>query len=163
MTGGGDETAASSQPDGLLERLHAVLPDVYTRNYVAKFAVALAVIVVVLAAVGFGSYLQIQDRVVSDAVTDLETSATHRADSIGQWRTTTETEAIAIAAAGVYVTGTPADIRQYLTTAATAESSQIRSLHYVSTVDNSQIVVASTGTNTEAGHRGRSNPRGSPL
>ncbi|WP_336330765.1 sensor histidine kinase [Haloarcula sp. CGMCC 1.2071] len=149
MTGGGDETAASSQPDGLLERLHTVLPDVYTRNYVAKFAVALAVIVVVLAAVGFGSYLQIQDRVVSDAVTDLETSATHRADSIGQWRTTTETEAIAIAAAGVYGTGTPADIRQYLTTAATAESSQIRSLHYVSAVDDSQIVVASTGTNTE--------------
>ncbi|MFY4814126.1 sensor histidine kinase [Haloarcula sp. AONF1] len=149
MTGGGDKTAASSQPDGLRERLHAVLPDVYTRNYAAKFAVALAVIVVVLAAVGFGSYSLIQERVVSDAATDLETSATHRADSIEQWRSTTETEAIAIAATGVYGTGTPADIRQYLTTAATAESSQIRSLHYVSTVDDSQIVVASTRTSTE--------------
>ncbi|GAA3867276.1 hypothetical protein GCM10022627_17390 [Haloarcula argentinensis] len=149
MTGGGDKTAASSQPDGLRERIHAVLPDVYSRNYAAKFAVALAVIVVVLAAVGFGSYSLIQERVVSDAATDLETSATHRADSIEQWRSTTETEAIAIAAPGVYGTGTPADIRQYLTTAATAESSQIRSLHYVSTVDDSQIVVASTGTSTE--------------
>ncbi|MHC3380966.1 sensor histidine kinase [Haloarcula sp. H-GB5] len=149
MTGGGDKTAASSQSDGLRERLHAVLPDVYTRNYAAKFAVALAVIIVVLAAVGFGSYSLIQERVVSDAVMDLETSATHRADSIEQWRSTTETEAIAIAASGVYGTGTPADIRQYLTTAATAESSQIRSLHYVSTVDDSQIVIASTGTSTE--------------
>ncbi|EMA30230.1 sensor histidine kinase [Haloarcula japonica] len=146
MTGGGDKTAASSQPDGLIERLHAALPDVYARNYAVKFAVALAVIVVVLAAVGFGSYLQIQERVVSDAATDLEVSATHRADSIEQWRTTTETETIAIAAARVYDTGTPADIRQYLTT---AESSQIRSLHYVSTIDDSQIVIASTGTNTE--------------
>jgi len=130
-------------------RLRAVVSGVYTRDYAAKFAVALAVIVVVLTAVGFGSYLQIQDRVVSDAATDLETSATHRADSIEQWRTTTESETIAIAAAEVYDTGTPADIRQYLTTAATAASSQIRSLHYVSTVDDSQIVVASTGTNTE--------------
>ncbi|MDQ2072268.1 sensor histidine kinase [Haloarcula sp. H-GB4] len=146
MTGSGDETAASSQPDGLLERLHAVVPDMYARSYTAKFAVALAVIVVVLAAVGFGSYLQIQERIVSDAATDLETSATHRADSIEQWRTTTETEATAIAAAGVYDTGTSADVRQYLTT---AESSQIRSLHYVSTVDDSQMVVASTETNTE--------------
>ena len=149
MTGGGDETAASSQPDGMTGRLRAVVSGVYTRDYAAKFAVALAVIVVVLTAVGFGSYLQIQDRVVSDAATDLETSATHRADSIEQWRTTTESETIAIAAAEVYDTGTPADIRQYLTTAATAASSQIRSLHYVSTVDDSQIVVASTGTNTE--------------
>ena len=143
MTGGGDETAASSQPDGLLERLRAV---VLNRSYTAKFAVALAVIVIVLAAVGFGSYLQIQERIVSDAATDLETSATHHADSIEQWRTTTETETIAIAAAGVYDTGTSTDIRQYLTT---AESSQVRSLHYVSTVDGSQMVVASTETSTE--------------
>ncbi|RLM33896.1 sensor histidine kinase [Haloarcula sp. Atlit-120R] len=149
MTGGGDETAGSGQHDGLRERLRAALPGVYARNYAAKFAVALAVIVVVLAAVGFGSYLQIQKRVVSDAATDLETSATHRADSIEQWRTTTETNAIAIAAAGVYDTGTPADIRQYLTTAATAESSRVRSLHYVSTVDDSEVVVASTDQSTD--------------
>ncbi|KAA9397822.1 sensor histidine kinase [Haloarcula sp. CBA1130] len=149
MTGGGDETAASSQPDGLIEQLHAILPDASVRNYAAKFAVALAVIVVVLTAVGFGSYLQIQERVVSGAAADLETSATYRAESIEQWRTTTETEAVAITAAGVYDTGTPADIRQYLTTIATAESSQIRSLHYISTIADSQIVVASTGTNTE--------------
>ncbi|NLV06519.1 HAMP domain-containing protein [Haloarcula rubripromontorii] len=149
MTGGGDETARSSQPDGLRERLHTVLPAVYARNYAAKFAVALAVIAVVLAAVGFGSYLQIQKQVVSDATTDLETSAMHRADSIEQWRTTTETETIAIAATGVYDTGTAAEVRQYLTTAATAESSQIRSLHYVSTVDDSQLIVASTEESTE--------------
>ncbi|MGB9932084.1 sensor histidine kinase [Haloarcula amylolytica] len=149
MTGGGDDNAASSRRDGVTARLHAVVPGVFARSYTAKFAVALAVIVVVLAAVGFVSYLQIQERVVSDAATDLETTATHRAGSIEQWRTTTETEAVAIAAAGVYDTGTPADIRQYLATVATAESSQIRSLHYVSTVDDSQTVVASTETNTE--------------
>ncbi|EMA02043.1 Signal transduction histidine kinase [Haloarcula vallismortis] len=149
MTGGGDEIAGSSQRDGLRERLQTVLPSMYTRNYAVKFAVALAVIVIVLAAVGFGSYLQIQNRVVSDATTDLETSATHRADSIEQWRATTEAEATTIAAAGVYDTGTSADIRQYLTTIATAESSQTRSLHYVSTVGDSQLIVASTGTDTE--------------
>jgi two-component system OmpR family sensor kinase len=149
MTGGGDEPAASSQRDGVTERLHAVVPGVHARNYTAKFAVALAVLAVVLTAVGFGSYLQIQEQVVSDAATDLETSATHRADDIEQWRTATESEAVAIAATGVYDAGTPADIRQYLSTVVTAESSRLRSLHYVATADDSQAVVASTETNTE--------------
>jgi len=149
MTDGGDETAASSQPDGVTERLHAVVPGVYARSYTAKFAVALAVIVVVLAAVGFGSYLHIQEQVVSDAAMDLETSATHRAEGIEQWRTTSETKTVAVAATAVYDSGTNADIRQYLSTVATAESSRIRSLHYVATADDSQTVVASTETNTE--------------
>ena len=149
MTGGGDETAASSQPDGLIAWLHAAIANVSARNYAAKFAVALTVLVVVLATVGFGSYLQIQDRVVSDAATDLETTATHRADSIAQWRATAETEVVAIAAAEVYDTGMPADIRQYLTTVTAAESSQIQSLHYVSTVDDSRTIIASTEANME--------------
>ncbi|GCF12143.1 hypothetical protein Harman_00780 [Haloarcula mannanilytica] len=146
MTGGGDETAASSQRDGVTERLRGLMPAVYTRNYAAKVAVALAVIAVILAAVGFVSYLQVQDRVVSDAAADLEASATYQASAIEQWRATTEADAVTIAAAQVYDTGTVAEIRQYLASAATAEASQGRSLHYVSTVEGTRTIVASTET-----------------
>jgi signal transduction histidine kinase len=146
MTGGGDETAASSQRDSLTERLRGLLPAAYTRNYAAKVAVALAVIVVILAAVGFVSYLQVQDRVVDDGTADLEASATYQASAIEQWRATTEADAVTIAAAQVYDTGTATDIRQYLASAATAESPQSRSLHYVSTVDGTRTIVASSET-----------------
>ncbi|MDS0221623.1 sensor histidine kinase [Haloarcula sp. S1AR25-5A] len=144
MTGGGDETAASKQRDGVTERLHGLLPGVFTRNYAAKVAVALAVIVVILAAVGFVSYIQVQDRVVGDGIADLEASATYQASAIEQWRATTEADAVTIAAAQVYNTGTTTEIRQYLASVTTAESSQYRSLHYVSTVEGTQTIVAST-------------------
>jgi len=149
MTGGGEETAVPSQDDGAADRIRNIIPAVYVRSYAAKVAVALAVIAVVLTAVGSVGYLQVQDRIADDAAADLEASATDRASAIEQWRTTTETETVALAAAPVYESGTRVDIRRYFDTVATAESAQIRSLQYVSTADDSQTVVASTETARE--------------
>jgi signal transduction histidine kinase len=146
MTGGGEETAVPSQDDGAAD---GTGPAVYARSYAAKVAVALAVIAVVLTAVSSVGYLQVQDRIADDAAADLEASATDRASAIEQWRTTTETETVALAAAPVYESGSRADIRRYFDTVATAESAQISSLQYVSTADESRTVVASTETARE--------------
>ncbi|WP_424004701.1 ATP-binding protein [Haloarcula salina] len=121
-----------------------LVPTFVSRNYAAKFAVALLVVIVVLSAVGSVSYYQVHQRVERDAKTDLRTSASHHADTVAAWRSDTEAMTATVAASPVFGEGTTADVRRHLVASLGADASPIRGLYYAEPSDGGYTVVAST-------------------
>ncbi len=144
--GHGGECSATDSPNGgeSASRLGRLVPTFVSRNYAAKFSVALLVVLVVLSAVGAVSYHQIQHRVERDATTDLRTSASHHADAVAAWRADTASMTATVSSSPVFGEGTTADVRRHLVASLAADASSVRGLYYVTSSGGGYTVVAST-------------------
>ncbi|WP_284011138.1 methyl-accepting chemotaxis protein [Haloarcula pelagica] len=60
-------------------------PEFVRRRYAAKFAISMLVVLVVIAAIGTGSYLQIQSELREDTRTQLQSRASMQATAVGGW------------------------------------------------------------------------------
>jgi len=138
---GTSDARAGGESTGALDRL---VPTFVSRNYAAKFAVAVVAVLVLLSAVGAVSYHQIQHRVERDATTDLRTSASHNADAVAAWRVDTEATTATVAASPVFGDGTTADVRRHLIASLAADTSSARALYYFTPSDGGYTVVSST-------------------
>lgn len=127
--------------------VRSLVPGVVRRNYALKFALALLVVVLLIAGIGAISYVQIQGIIEEDAEETLQSSATLRADAVDEWVAGMESQTRGIAAADVYGTQDPEQIRDHLQDSQTLAGEDVVNVHYVDPAANE--IVASTDADYE--------------
>ncbi|MCU4974110.1 sensor histidine kinase [Halobacteria archaeon AArc-m2/3/4] len=125
----------------------SVLPGVVRRNYALKFALALLVVVLLIAAIGIVSFVQIQEIIEDDAENTLRSTATIQADSVSEWTAGMESQTRGIAASDVYGTRDRERIRDHLRDSQTLVGAEIVGAHYVG--PDHEAIVASTDPDYE--------------
>lgn len=125
-----DRSGDESRP--LLARVtRSVLPGFVRRAYAVKFVLALLLVVLLVAGVGVGSYLQIQEITEADAANTLRSASTVEADVIGGWHSTVESQTRGAATAGIFRTGDDTEIRDHLQESRRMGEPSVTAVHYV--------------------------------
>ena len=124
--------------------VRSIVPGVVRRSYALKFTLALLVVVLLIAGIGAASYVQIQGIIEEDAERTLQSSATLRSDAVSEWLAGMESQTRGIAAADVYGTQDPEQIREHLRDSQTLVGEDVVGIHYVDP-DGDEIVASTEG------------------
>ncbi|WP_324760485.1 methyl-accepting chemotaxis protein [Haloarcula sp. GH36] len=108
-------------------------PEFVRRRYAAKFAISMLVVLVVIAAIGTGSYLQIQSELQEDTRTQLQSRASMQATAIGGWVEEMQVQTRFISAAGPMQAQQPRTVDRYLGSAQNLGTLDILAVHVVDT------------------------------
>ena len=128
--------------DTFLERvLRRVAPDAVARSYLAKFLVALVVVVLAIGAVGAVTYAETTDQLEASAQSDYTAVAELSATEAGGW-TSDRRGTVAGAADNDIYSEDPAAVAAYLSSHLSRASDGVRAFHYIDPDDGA--VIAST-------------------
>jgi|GEM_PF-1048291 len=137
--------ANGSESDGtagtVRETVGRLVPGPVRRSYALKFAVAMLVVIVLIAVVGVGSYVQIRGIIEDDAENTLRSTATVQADSVSEWMSGMRAQVRGFAGSNVYATEDPARIGKTLDASHAQASTEVAGIHYV---DAGGTILAST-------------------
>ncbi|MFB6151368.1 MAG: sensor histidine kinase [Haloarculaceae archaeon] len=109
----------------------SLTPGPVRRSYALQFALAMAVVILVVAGVGAASYGQIRGIIEDDAENTLRSTATLQADSVGDWVAALRSQARGFASSDVYGTGEATQIQAHLVDSLAVAGSDVVGLHYV--------------------------------
>lgn len=119
-----------------------VTPEFVRRSYLAKFGVAILVVVLCIGAVGATTYVQTSDQLEEQARSEYTTASTSSASSVSEWRQERTNNARMLAEYNVLVGGNYSQIQSFLNDEITSMPSDVKNIHYVQF--QSQESVAST-------------------
>ncbi|MFC7078469.1 methyl-accepting chemotaxis protein [Haloarcula halophila] len=108
-------------------------PEFVRRRYAAKFAISMLVVLVVIATIGAGSYLQIQSELQEDTRTQLQSRASMQATAIGGWVEEMQVQTRFISAAGPMQAQQSTTVDRYLRSAQNLGTLDILAVHVVDT------------------------------
>jgi methyl-accepting chemotaxis protein len=117
-------------------------PGFVRRSYLAKFGVAILVVVLCIGAVGATTYVQTSDQLEEQAKTEYTTAATSSASSVSEWRQERTNNVRMMAQYNVLVEGNYSQIQSFLNDEITSMPVDVQNIHYVQF--QSQESVAST-------------------
>jgi signal transduction histidine kinase len=123
-----------------------LVPGPVRRSYALKFAVAMAVVILLVTAVGVGSYVQIRGIIEDDAENTLRSTATVQADSVGEWLAGMRAQVRGFSGSNVYATENPERIGETLDASQAQASADVTGIHYV---DADGTILASTVADLE--------------
>ncbi|WP_276274017.1 methyl-accepting chemotaxis protein [Haloarcula litorea] len=106
-------------------------PAVVRRRYAAKFAISMAVVVLVVAAIGGASYVQIQSNLREDTRSELQSRAAMQATAVGNWVEELQVQTRFISAAEELRGTEPTTVNAYLGTARNLGTLDIVAVHVV--------------------------------
>jgi len=117
------------------------VPEFIRRRYLAKFVIAILSVVLVIAAVGAISYVEIDETVRADANAQLETTAEMQAEQISSWVESLTVQTRTASASPVLRNGDPQEIQGHLVEEQARMGVNVRAIHYIE-ADTGNIVTS---------------------
>ncbi|WP_135365764.1 sensor histidine kinase [Halosimplex halophilum] len=151
----GSEAGADGRTSAVRRVGGRLVPGPVRRSYALKFAVAMAVVILVITAVGVGSYVQIRGIIEDDAENTLQSTAALQADSVSEWMSGMQAQVRGFAGTDAYATGDPERIDEALSASAAQASADVAGIHYV---DADGRIAASTVADLEGSEVDTSRP-----
>ncbi|WP_049921902.1 methyl-accepting chemotaxis protein [Halopiger djelfimassiliensis] len=130
--------------------LSKLVPSFIRSRYLFKFVISILAVVLVIGAVGFVSYVEIDEMVRSDSNEQLESTAEMQADAIGEWVESMRVQTRTASASPVLQEDDPQAIQARIVEDQARMGVDVRAIHYVDT-ENGEIV-----TSTASQFRGKS-------
>ena len=136
------ETAADGASDSLRSQL--LSPSGIRQHYLAKFTVALVLVVVVIGLVGAGTYVQTQSAIQGDSTDELATTAQLQSNTASEWVAGMRSQTALLA--DQTRLGSPSslnygDANRYLAAGSDRASASVVAVHYVD-VTSSRVLVS---------------------
>lgn len=122
-----------------------VTPGFVRRSYLAKFGVALLVVVLCIGAVGATTYVQTSDQLQQQAETEYTTAATVSASSVFEWRQERSNNARMMAQYSVLVDGNYSQIQSFLNGEIGSMPTDVQNLHYVQLKTRESVASTNSG------------------
>ncbi|WP_276271888.1 sensor histidine kinase [Haloarcula litorea] len=119
-----------------------MLPRVISRDFPRTVAVTLAAVALLTVLTAAGGYVYGVGAVASDG--SLDTAASVRAESVGDWRAGLAAQTRLLSAAGPIADGNATSAQRYLTGVSTRATDSVAGVYYVRTDDGGGTVAAST-------------------
>ncbi|APW97463.1 methyl-accepting chemotaxis protein [Halobiforma lacisalsi AJ5] len=120
-----------------------LVPSFIRRSYLAKFVLAILVVVLVMSVVGAGSYVYVDNTVQDDANTQLKTTAEMQADEISSWMESLSVQTRTASASPVLQEGNPQEVQAHLVEEQARMGVNVRAIHYLDT-ESDEIVTSTT-------------------
>ncbi|AFZ73173.1 methyl-accepting chemotaxis protein [Natronobacterium gregoryi] len=120
-----------------------LIPSFVRRSYLAKFVLAILVVVLVMSVVGAGSYVFVDNTVQEDANAELETTAEMQADEISSWMESLSVQTRTASDSPILQDGDPQEVQAHLVEEQARMGVNVRAIHYLDT-DSDEVVTSTT-------------------